>query len=259
MRHIAQFFALAGALIMMAFGTQANAASPGFAEPDMDYIRVAPSEQMDLREALASDRWQSLEGESPNFGYIRDTVWLRVPVSAIPSDRKLLEIRYPQLDDITFYLIENGVVRQRISTGDHLPFAQRQIQHRNFLFSFETDPLSDYQVFLRVRTQGAMQIPIRLWDPRTYFEATSIEDQMHAIYYGILIMVIFFNLFIFLALRERMYLLYVLSTLSYLMFIGSLNGSTYQLLWPQSPWLHNQTMVLTVPVALIFTLLFSRA
>ena len=259
MRHIAQFFALAGALIMMAFGTQANAASPGFAEPDMDYIRVAPSEQMDLREALASDRWQSLEGESPNFGYIRDTVWLRVPVSAIPSDRKLLEIRYPQLDDITFYLIEDGVVRQRISTGDHLPFAQRQIQHRNFLFSFETDPLSDYQVFLRVRTQGAMQIPIRLWDPRTYFEATSIEDQMHAIYYGILIMVIFFNLFIFLALRERMYLLYVLSTLSYLMFIGSLNGSTYQLLWPQSPWLHNQTMVLTVPVALIFTLLFSRA
>jgi len=258
-RHIAQFFALAGALIMMAFGTQANAASPGFAEPDMDYIRVAPSEQMDLREALASDRWQSLEGESPNFGYIRDTVWLRVPLSAIPSDRKLLEIRYPQLDDITFYLIENGVVRQRISTGDHLPFGQRQIQHRNFLFSFETDPLNEYQALLRIRTQGAMQIPVRLWNPRTYFEATSIEDQVHAIYYGILIMVIVFNLFIFLALRERMYLLYVLSTLGYLLLIGSLNGSTYQLLWPESPWLHNQAMMLTVPVALIFTLLFSRA
>lgn len=259
MRHIAQFLALTGALIMMAFGTQANAASPGFAEPDMDYIRVAPSEQMDLREALASDRWQSLEGESPNFGYIRDTVWLRVPLSAIPSDRKLLEIRYPQLDDITFYLIENGVVRQRISTGDHLPFGQRQIQHRNFLFSFETDPLNEYQALLRIRTQGAMQIPVRLWDPRTYFEATSIEDQVHAIYYGILIMVIVFNLFIFLALRERMYLLYVLSTLGYLLLIGSLNGSTYQLLWPESPWLHNQAMMLTVPVALIFTLLFSRA
>jgi len=258
-RHIAQFLALTGALIMMAFGTQANAASPGFAEPDMDYIRVAPSEQMDLREALASDRWQSLEGESPNFGYIRDTVWLRVPLSAIPSDRKLLEIRYPQLDDITFYLIENGVVRQRISTGDHLPFGQRQIQHRNFLFSFETDPLNEYQALLRIRTQGAMQIPVRLWNPRTYFEATSIEDQVHAIYYGILIMVIVFNLFIFLALRERMYLLYVLSTLGYLLLIGSLNGSTYQLLWPESPWLHNQAMMLTVPVALIFTLLFSRA
>lgn len=259
MRHIVQFFALAGALIIMAFGTQANAASSGFAEPDMDYIRVAPSEQMDLREALASDRWQSLEGESPNFGYIRDTVWLRIPVSAIPGERKLLEIRYPQLDEITFYLLENDVVRQRLPTGDHLPFDQRQIQHRNFLFSFETDPQSDYQVILRVRTQGAMQIPVRLWDPLEFFETTTIEDQMHAIYYGILIMVIFFNLFIFLALRERMYLLYVLSTMGYLLLIGSLNGSTYQLLWPGSPWLHNQAMMLTVPAALIFTLLFSRA
>lgn len=228
----------------------------------MDYIRVAPSEELDLREALASERWQSLEGESPNFGYIRDTVWLRLrssALSAIPGRRQVLEIRYPQLDHITFYLLENGVVRQRILTGDHFPFHQRPIQHRNFLFAYDIEPKAEYQILLRVRSQGAMQIPVRLWDPATFFEAASVEDQMHAIYYGILIMVIFFNLFIFLALRERMYLLYVLSTLGYLLLIGSLNGTTYQLLWPGLPWLHNQAMMLTVPVALIFTLLFSRA
>ncbi|MEP3166925.1 MAG: EAL domain-containing protein [Marinobacter sp.] len=246
----------------MAFGTQANPPESGFAEPDMDYIRVAPSEELDLREALASDRWQSLEGESPNFGYIRDTVWLRIPasdLSAIPGPRQVLEIRYPQLDHITFYLLENAVVRQRILTGDHYPFDQRPVRHRNFLFAYNVDPDSDYQILLRVRSQGAMQIPVRLWNTAAFFEAASVEDQMHAIYYGILIMVIFFNLFIFLALRERMYLLYVLSTLGYLLLVGSLNGSTYQLLWPGLPWLHNQAMMLTVPVALIFTLLFSRA
>lgn len=262
MRHIAQFFALAGALIIMAFGIQANPSESGFAEPDMDYIRVAPSEELDLREALASDSWQSLEGESPNFGYIRDTVWLRIPSSAMPTlpgSQRLLEVRYPQLDRITFYLLENGEVRQRTVTGDHFPFDQRPIKHRNFLFDFDLNPESDYQILLRVQSQGAMQIPVRLWNPAAFFETASIEDQMHAIYYGIMIMVIFFNLFIFLALRERMYLLYVLSTLGYLLLIGGLNGSTYQLLWPGVPWLHNQAMMLTVPIALIFTLLFSRA
>ncbi len=246
----------------MAFGTQAAPSESGFTEPDMDYIRAAPSEELDFREALASDRWQSLEGESPNFGYIRDTVWLRIPVSAVssaPGGRQLLEIRYPQLDQITFYLLENGIVRQRVLTGDHFPFANRPIKHRNFLFAYDIDPGSEYQILLRVRSQGAMQIPVRLWEPASFFEAASIEDQVHAIYYGILIMVIFFNLFIFLAMRERMYLLYVLSTLGYLLLIGTLNGSTYQLLWPGLPWLHNQAMMLTVPGALIFTLLFSRA
>ncbi len=209
MRHIAQLFALTGALIIMAFGTQASPSETGFAEPDMDYIRVTPPEELDLREALASDGWQSLEGESPNFGYIRDTLWLRIPVSAMPTlpgSRQLLEIRYPQLDQITFYLLENGVIRQRILTGDHYPFGQRPIKHRNFLFAFDVDPDSDYQILLRVRTQGAMQVPVRLWNPAAFFEAASVEDQVHAIYYGILIMVIFFNLFVFLALRERMYL-----------------------------------------------------
>nr|WP_284047997.1 EAL domain-containing protein [Marinobacter sp. ATCH36] len=247
---------------MMAFGTQASPSESGFAEPDIDYIRVAPSEELDLREALASDGWQSLEGESPNFGYIRDTVWLRIPVpamSTLPGNRQLLEVRYPHLDEISFYLLENGVLRQRVLTGDHLPFDNRPIKHRNFLFAFDVSPNSDYQILLKVQSQGAMQIPVRFWNPAAFFEAASIEDQMHAIYYGIMIMVIFFNLFIFLALRERMYLLYVLSTLGYLLLIGGLNGSTYQLLWPELPWLHNQAMMLTVPGALIFTLLFSRA
>ncbi|MDL0431042.1 EAL domain-containing protein [Marinobacter sp. TBZ242] len=246
----------------MAFGTQAGPSQSGFAEPDMDYIRVAPSEELDLREALASDSWQPLESESPNFGYIRDTVWLRIPasaISAIPGNRQVLEIRYPQLDRITFYLLEDGVVRQRTLTGDHFPFEDRPIQHRNFLFAYDTNPGSQYQILLKVQSQGAMQVPVRLWEPAAFFESASVEDQMHAIYYGILIMVIFFNLFVFLALRERMYLLYVLSTMGYLLLIGTLNGSTYQLLWPGLPWLHNQAMMLTVPGALVFTLLFSRA
>ena len=72
-------------MVIMAFGTQANAASPGFAEPDMDYIRVAPSEQMDLREALASDRWQSLENESPNNSHLGDKVYLSLEQAPEPA------------------------------------------------------------------------------------------------------------------------------------------------------------------------------
>ena len=41
-----------------------------------------------------------------------------------------------------------------------------------------------------------MQIPVRLWNAQAFFEHSSTEDQMHALYYGILITVIFFNLFI---------------------------------------------------------------
>ncbi|MDI9244095.1 EAL domain-containing protein [Marinobacter sp. CHS3-4] len=247
-----------GALIIMAFNIQANPLEQGFAVPEVEYIRVAPSEQMDLGEALASDQWQSLEEESPNFGYITDTVWLRFPVPNLPGQRELLEVRYSQLDEVVFHLLEDGRLKERVVTGDRYPFDQRPIAHRHFLFPFEATDGKQHEIVLRITTQGAMQIPMRLWVPGAFFEQVSVEDQLHSVYYGILLSVIFFNLFVFLALRERMYLLYVLSTSAYLLLIGTLNGTAFQLLWPQFPALQNQAMMITVPTAVIFTLLFSR-
>ncbi|MCK5865333.1 EAL domain-containing protein [Marinobacter adhaerens] len=226
--------------------------------PQIEYLRVAPDNKLTVSEALASDSWQTLEETSPNFGYIRDTVWLRFPVSQ-PATINLLEVRYSQLDKVTFHLLENGRIARRVETGDHVPFEQRPILHRHFLFPFEQSIASEYQILLEVHTEGAMQIPVRLWNAQAFFEHSSTEDQMHSLYYGILITVIFFNLFIFAALREPVYLLYVLSTLGYLLLIGSLNGSTFQFLWPDSPALQNQIMLLAVPFSLLFTLVFSRS
>ena len=226
--------------------------------PQIDYLRVAPDNNLSADEALASSDWQTLQGESPNFGYIRDTVWLRFPV-AYPSSINLLEVRYAQLDKITFHLIEDGKIVKRIETGDHVPFSQRPILHRHFLFPFDQRPASNYQILLKVRTQGAMQIPVKLWNAQTFFEHSSTEEQIHALYYGILITVILFNLFIFVALKESVYLFYVLSTLSYLILIGSLNGATFQFFWPSSPSLQNQLMLLVVPFSLLLTLVFSRS
>jgi len=257
-RQIAQYFALAGALIMMAFEIQASPQTEGYATPDAEYFRAAPSEQMDLKEALASGRWQQLEEESPNFGYISDTVWLRFPVPDLPGNRQLLEIRYAQLDYITFSLLKNGRLSEQVVTGDRYPFEQRPVAHRHFLFPFETSPGDSYEIVLRVKTQGAMQVPMRLWIPGAFFEHVSVEDQLHSVYYGILLAVLFFNLFIFLALRERMYLLYVLSAAGYLLLISTLNGTAFYLLWPAFPALQNQAMMITVPTVVIFTLLFSR-
>ncbi|AXS83476.1 EAL domain-containing protein [Marinobacter sp. Arc7-DN-1] len=226
--------------------------------PQIEYLRVDPDSTLTATEALASDDWQTLKEESPNFGYIRDTVWLRFPVSR-PATINLLEVRYSQLDRLTFYLLENGRIANRVETGDRAPFAQRPILYRHFLFPFEQSIASEYQILLEVSTQGAMQIPLRLWNAQAFFEHASIEDQLHAVYYGILITVIFFNLFIFSALREPMYLLYVLSTLGYLLVIGSLNGTSFQLIWPDNPAIQNQMMLLSVPFAMLFTLLFSRS
>ena len=229
-----------------------------FRFPSVELLRLAPETLLSPDEASNSEDWQPLENSSPNLGYTRDIAWLRFDVPA-NSQINLLEIAYPHLDYITFHLFENGKLTKTIKTGDRYPFTQRPILNRHFLFPFSADTSTKRQILLEVHTTGTLQVPLALWNDQSFFEHASVEEQLHAVYYGILISAIFFNLFVFIALREPLYLLYVLSTFGYLLLIGNLNGTAFQLFWPGSPGLHSQATLLAVPFAVMFTLLFSRS
>jgi len=248
---------LAALIAVLALSLYAHAAMASFI-PEIEYLRFSPEVRLSASEALASRQWQPLPESTPNFGYIQDQIWLRFPVAA-DAGVDLLEINYPQLDYIDFYLFENSRLVNSVHTGDRLPFSQRPVQHPHFLFPIPLSADAGYTVLLRIQTEGAMQAPMRLWDNRSYFAKAFVESQLHATYYGILIAVIGFNLFVFAVLREPVYLLYVLSTTGYLMLIGSLNGITYQLFWPDNPEVQNRAMAIIVPMAMSFTLMFSRA
>ncbi|WP_298452316.1 EAL domain-containing protein [uncultured Marinobacter sp.] len=241
--------------LSLAFSCQGAEA---FHFPSVEFLRLSPDAELSPAEASASGDWQPLANSSANFGYTRDTIWFRFDVPVNPQIN-LLEIGYAHLDHVVFYLMENGQVIEATVTGDHHPFKERPILNRHFLFPFSADTSTDRQVLLEVRTTGTLQAPLALWNAQTFFEHASVEEQLHAIYYGVLISVIFFNLFVFFALRENVYLFYVLSTISYLLLISSLNGTAFQLLWPRSPELHSWVTLLSIPFAVMFTLLFSRS
>lgn len=258
MRHIALFFALLGAMITMAPEGQAAAEeSSRLPQPPIAFLE-APASDDGLPGLLARADWQPLAEDTPNFGYVTGNYWYRMPLPGGPP-QQVLEISYPQLDYVTFYLIADGRVVKKVATGDRLPFSERPLYHPSFLIPYTVEPGVDYEILLSVQTNGAHQVPIRLWEQNALFNALTTEDRLHSLYYGILITTIFFNLFIFLTLREATYLFYVLSTFGYLFLLATLRGVTYQVFWPDSPWLHNQTMLMAVPVALLFALLFARS
>ncbi|WP_417502213.1 EAL domain-containing protein [Marinobacter sp.] len=250
-----RILALLMLLLPLAFSCQG---AESFRFPSVEFLRIPSGVQLSPTDASASDDWQPLNNSSPNFGYTQDTAWFRFKVPANPRI-DLLEVAYSQLDHVTFYLIDNGKLVDTVVSGDRYPFSQRPILNRHFLFPFSPDTSENRQILLKISTGGTLQVPMALWNTQEFFEHASVEEQLHAVYYGILISVIFFNLLVFLALREPVYLLYVLSTTGYLLLIGNLNGTAFQLLWPESPETQNRSMLLTVPLAVIFTLLFSRS
>ncbi|MFO7788891.1 MAG: EAL domain-containing protein [Halospina sp.] len=228
--------------------------------PVVQHLAVDGESSRSPSDLLKNGDWQTL-GQRPNLGYDARTHWFRysMPAPAEGSVERISRISYPQLDHVRFMLFRNGERVQTVTTGDRLPFTDRPIEHPQFLFPTRLEAGNDYQVLIRVRTSGAVQLPLDVWEPTALFEHLSRVDQAHALYYGILLVVILFNAFIFLALREKTYLYYTLAISSYLLFMTALRGSAFAVLWPQMPWLHNQMMLATIPATILFSALFVRA
>ena len=261
MRTLVASRALANLLLILAICLPASVLADTLPHvPEIRYKVVPPEASPKPKSLLESDGWQPTAA-SPNMGYDSRAHWFRFSLQSPESGQveRITRIRYPQIDDIRFLLFRNGELKTSYHTGDRQPFSERPIRHPQFLFPTSLEAGNDYEVLIRVQTNGAVQLPLRVWEPNALFAQLSLQDQAHAMYYGILLVVVLFNLFIFLALREATYLYYTLAISSYLLLMSTLRGTAFAVLWPQLPWLHNQMMLATIPAGILFSALFVRA
>ncbi|WP_377930844.1 EAL domain-containing protein [Alkalimarinus sediminis] len=214
-----------------------------------------------ILQGIDAVEWNQVSGKIANFGYTKSPYWFKFSITNPynQSADKLIEISYPQLDYIDLYRIENDKVVSLLHTGDNLPFANRLIDHPYFLFSSPIPPNSTHHYLVRIQTEGTMQVPIRLWDKETFLIGIGQEDQIHAVFYGILIVLALFNFFVYLALREKTYLYYSLATFGYAFFFATMRGKPFQVMFPDFPAIHNQSLLIVIPFTTLFSALFARS
>ncbi|HPB82155.1 MAG TPA: 7TM diverse intracellular signaling domain-containing protein, partial [Spirochaetota bacterium] len=202
--------------------------------------------------------------EIPNFGFTPSAYWvkLRILNTSSADNRWLIETGFPLLDSIQLYAAEpgkDGTVRiiHTETTGRKVPFSKRRINHRNFIFDIPFPVEKITELYLRIKTDDGMIFPISLWD-KDLFRITVQRGQfLFGIYYGIVLIMIFYNLFIFFSVRDFSYLYYVLYISSFGLFQLAMNGLAYQHLWPDSPWWAINANPFFIGLSIFFAVLFS--
>src|SRR5699024_11979620 len=98
---------------------------------------------------------------------------------------------------------------------------------------------------------------INLFSDKRYHEKIQYESFILGIFFGIILVMIIYNFFLFIGLRMRSYLFYVIMILFTLLGQLSINGIAFQYLWPNSPQWNLIAVPIFVSLACIFILLFS--
>lgn len=196
--------------------------------------RLTPA---DLAQPAAASRFRPAPaGEDLNFGYSSAAYWLRLTLVADPGAPAdwLLEIAFPSLDRVELHSARGGA--PLAVTGDRQPFASRAVANRNFVFPLHLTPGGEPQtVYLRVISEGSLTVPLKLWESGAFSRYSQDGYAALAIYYGMLLALMLYNLLLYLSIRDRTFLTYVFFVASMAVGQLSLNGLGNQYLWPHWP------------------------
>lgn len=185
--------------------------------------------------------WKHSDKKTLGFGFTTSAYWVRL---AIANKGKqdvdiLIQQEYPLIDSIEMRVYSDSRPAEHYTTGDLLPFDQRPYKNRTFAFPMRVRAGSDTLIYIRYKSTSSMNIVLTAWRPAVFAEISREDELILMLYYGIMLSMVVYNLFLLAFLRKAEYLYYTLFIFGFMMFTMTQNGTAFQFLWPSFPWFAN--------------------
>jgi diguanylate cyclase (GGDEF)-like protein len=112
-------------------------------------------------------------------------------------------------------------------------------------------------LLVRVRTGGALQLPVVLWEPNAFLVADQNNFATIMLFAGIMLAMAIYNLLLYSSVRETAYFWYVLSVVAIAWGQLGIRGLTFQYLWPHFPQLNEVGLTTAIALNVVTVAFFS--
>ncbi len=216
-------------------------------------VLVEPGQAWTAREAAAQEGYRATARHHLSFGLNENAHWLRFTVDAPRAG--LLEVDYAPLDHVDLYrLAGDGFDVQR--AGDAVPHGAWPRDHRVPTFEL---PAGRHTYLMRVQSTSPVEIPLRWSSEEAHARAARFDAAWHWGLLGLLLGLALYNLFLFVSLRDRSYLWYVLYIASVSGLSATHAGLGFQMLWPDATWWNSVGIVVLIGASIFFMAGFTRS
>lgn len=162
--------------------------------------------------------------------------WIRLKVKSNSNSNQiwLAEFYDQSIDSIDMYINKGYGRIELVSFGDAYSYQQREFLHKNFHAVIPS--VDGVQVFyFRVRSSQFADIRIALRTINRFVYYALNEYFLYGIFYGMILIICFYNIMMFTAITESKYIYYTIYLLCVAVYAMSVDGIAYQYLWPDWP------------------------
>ena len=205
-----------------------------------EYFSTAEHLSISEVRALADAKWQASPGHNFNRGMSDLGFWFRLQLknASAKNQQRLLQIDRPYMNVIDVYQFDDhsGAALSMYELGDWRPSSNRPLDQQVFVVPVSVPAQSSLTVYVYGNNHGGpAHFIMSLWQVLDFYDNKLRHDIFNQLYIGGALILALYNLFLFMALRQRAYLYYVGYIVCYCYTMASLLG------YPQ--WLTSDALV----------------
>jgi two-component system NtrC family sensor kinase len=172
----------------------------------------------------------------PNLGISKSTFWIKLPmVNKSANDLFLLNLSMPTIDFVEFYYPDDNKIYKSIDMGEHLPFSSRKYEDPDYIFDVSISTGQSKVYYLKIQSKEGVQLPMKIGLKEDILNQVKNKGILSGIYFGIMLVMVLYNLFIYFSVNDKSYLYYVVYIIFTFFTQISLQGYSFQYFWPNSP------------------------
>ena len=211
-------------------------------------------------QAQAQGKFKPLPGGNATFGFGNGAYWFHATLynQGNGEERWLLVLQYSLLDYVDVYMRYPDGRVDHLASGDQLPFSARAIRYRHPNFWLNLPQSTEVELLVRAKSESSMQAPLRIYSFGAFAEMERDAQLGIGIYDGILLALFFYNMVLWLSLRDSSHFWYMCHLAGFGLVLFCLNGLAFEYLWPSSPWLANHAIPLSMCFAQMAMHQFAR-
>lgn len=136
---------------------------------------------------------------------------------------------------------------------------ERPYPNPNYIFPFNILPNDTVDINIFCYSTTPLVFPIKIIDDNSVIKKTATLNLVSGIYFGVMLIMFLYNLFLYFSTRERSYFFYVIYILSVGVTQGILHGFGHFYLWPNNQWLTLNMVSVSGSLVGIATILFIKS
>jgi hypothetical protein len=183
--------------------------------------------------------------------------WIKFKVrnEGDPFTQYVIENYYSHTKEFTIFYVDNGKLYHQ-TTGEYVTYPQRNFRHKNLILDLPVPEIGKERTYY-IKVVSALYVNFNfvINSQHSFTNYSTSEYYLLGIYYGIIFLLILYNIILFFTIRAKLYILYIFYLFAGMLISLNEDKLGYQYLWPTHPELNPLLSFHVAPLLLIFCFL----